>query len=128
MLYVTTSRFMPYHAEALGSTWEDLAVNYQGFALGVIRGMGAGSVAVTVALAIMLLIPFRRGEPWSRWAIPVVGCIFAGLTAYAAFTIDRLTPAATPWRETCGLVALFLLGALVSNWPDRRSDTTAVDH
>ena len=58
LLYVATSRFMPYHAEALGGiTWEELPPHYQAFVLGVIKAMGAGSIGVTVALIIMLSIP-----------------------------------------------------------------------
>ena len=122
LLYVVTPRFMPYHAEALATAWEALPAHYQGFVLGVIKGMGAGSVAVTLALAILLLVPFRRGEAWARWAIPVVGAAFTTLTAYAAYTIDVRTPASTPWRQTLGLTALFVLGAAISYWPGRRPE------
>ena len=44
LLYVTTSRFVPYHGDALEVTWEALAQHYQAFILGVIKGMGAGSI------------------------------------------------------------------------------------
>lgn len=29
ILYLTTPRFMPYHADALGVSWEALPANYQ---------------------------------------------------------------------------------------------------
>jgi hypothetical protein len=74
---------------------------------------------VALALIIMLLVPFRRGERWSRWAVPAVGVVFPALTAYAAFTIDVRTPASPPWRETCGLTALYLVGGVVSYWASR---------
>jgi hypothetical protein len=119
LLYVTTSTFMPYHADALGTTWEALPANYQGFLIGVIKAMGAGSIGVTLALIVLLLVPFRRGDRWARWAVPLVGAVFTLLTAYAAFTIDRHTPAAPRWRQTCGLTALYLAGALISYWPSR---------
>ena len=118
-LYLTTQKFMPYHADALSVTWEELPPHYQGFVLGVIRGMGAGSVAVSLALLIMLFIPFRRDDRWSLWAIPLIGTIFTLITAYAAYTIDTRTPASTPWRETLGLTATYLAGAVISYWPRR---------
>jgi hypothetical protein len=114
LIYVTASRFMPYHGDALGATWESLPAHYQGFVLGVIRAMGAGSIGVALAVSIMLAIPFRRGDPWARWAVPVVGGAFTLLTAYAAYTIDVRTPASTPWRQTLGLTALYITGAVVS--------------
>jgi hypothetical protein len=117
VLYVTTPKFMPYHADALGVAWEELPAHYQGFLLGVIKAMGAGSIGVTLALLIMLAVPFRRGDAWVRWAVPAIGAVFTALTAYAAFTIDVRTPASPPWRQTCGLAALYLAGAVVSYWP-----------
>jgi hypothetical protein len=121
LLYVTTDRFMPYHADALGVAWEALPGNYQGFLLGVIKAMGAGSIGVTAALIIMLLVPFRRGDGWARWAVPLVGFTFTALTAYAAYTIDVRTPASPPWRLTCVVAASYLVGAALSYWPARGS-------
>ena len=115
---------MPYHADALGGvTWDALPSHYQGFLLGVIKAMGAGSIAVTLALMLLLWIPFRRGERWARWAVPFVGMTFTTLTAYAAYTIDINTPASTPWRQTCLLAMLFLAGGVASYWPVQGSST-----
>lgn len=119
LLYLTTQTFMPYHADALTVPWEQLPSHHQGFVLGVIRGMGAGSFAVALALLLILLIPFRRGDRWSFWAVPLIGVVFTALTAYAAITIDTLTPASTPWRQTLGLTAVYAVGALISFWPSR---------
>ncbi len=116
-LYLTTQTFMPYHADALALTWEELPPHHQGFVLGVIRGMGAGSVAVSLALLLMLFIPFRRDDRWALWAVPLVGITFTLLTAYAAYTIDVLTPASTPWRQTLGLTATYIVAAVISYWP-----------
>lgn len=114
LLYLTTEEFMPYHAEALAARWTDLSPRLQGFVLGVIRGMGAGSTAVAAALLVMLAVPFRRGERWATWAVPMVGMMFTLLTAYAAYTIESRTPATTPWRPTVGLAVVYVAGLVVS--------------
>ena len=116
LLYMTTPTFMPYHGDALVVNWEQLPANYQGFLLGVIKGLGAGSIGVTVALFVLLAIPFRRGEPWAHWAVPVIGILFTTLTAYAAYTIDVRTPASPPWRLTLAVAATYVAGAIVSFW------------
>ena len=54
---------MPYHGDALGASWEALTPSHQGFLLGVITGMGAGSIGVTVALLLMLGGPFAAAMP-----------------------------------------------------------------
>lgn len=120
ILYVTTTEFMPYHADALAVAWEKLPPNYQGFILGMIKGMGAGSVTVSITILVLVFIPLRRGERWARWAIPLIGVLFTVLTAYAAFTIDRLTPALTPWRQTLVLSGAYLIGGALCLWPIRR--------
>jgi hypothetical protein len=119
LLYVTTSRFMPYHGDALDVPWEALPLHHQGFMLGVIKGMGAGSIGVSLALLIMIAVPFRRGEAWARWAVPVVGSTFTLLTAHAAYTIDVRTAASPPWRQTLGVTAIYAAGALLSLSPRR---------
>jgi hypothetical protein len=122
MLYLTTARFMPYHSAALEAGWEQLSGSHQGFVLGVIKGMGAGSVTVSAAILVLLWFPYRRGERWARWATPLLGILFTMLTAYAAFTIDRLTPADTPWRETLALTAVYGIGGAIGLWrPGERS-------
>jgi hypothetical protein len=122
LLYVTATECMPYHADALGASWAELPPNYQGFLLGVLKAMGAGSVAASLALLVLLLVPFRRGQAWARWAVPLVGVVFTGLTLYASATIAMRTPASPPWRPTCGLVAMYLIGAVISWWPARGAD------
>lgn len=114
VLYLATPRFMPYHAEALGVPWEELSAAHQQFLLGVIRAMGAGSITVTCALAVLILAPWRRRERWAMWTVPAVGVLFTALTAHAAYTIDAGTPAATPWRETLALTALYAAGGVLT--------------
>lgn len=105
---------MPCHGDALEVTWEELPLHYQGFILGVIKSMGAGSIGVSLALLIMIALPLRRGEGWARWAVPLVGITFTLLTAYAAFTIDLRTAASPPWPQTVGLTAIYVAGAVLS--------------
>jgi hypothetical protein len=119
ILYLMTTQFMPYHGAALGVAWTDLSGSHQAFLLGVIKGMGAGSVGVTLALLILLAGPFRRGETWAPSAIASIGAVFTLLTGYAAYSIDVGTPASTPWRQTFGLTALYLAGGLICAWSPR---------
>lgn len=122
LLYLTTSTFMPYHAAALDITWDELPPHYQGFILGVLKAMGAGSFVVSLSLLLMLAGPFRSGNPWAYWTVPLIGTLFSLLTAYAAYTIDVLTPASTPWRQTCGLAATYVAGVIITFWPSTRQN------
>ncbi len=128
LLYLTTSRFMPYHADALGTAWEALPTHYQGFLLGVLKSMGAGSVCTAGILLVLLGVPFRHGQPWAQWVIPLLGIAFTSMTLYAALTIATRTPASPPWGETIGLIALYLLGAVLLLWPTSMPRSRQVPH
>ncbi len=81
--------------------------------------MGAGSVCTAGILLALLGGPFHRGQPWARWAVPLLGMAFTSLTLYAALTIATRTPASPPWAETMGLIAVYVLDAVLSLWPTR---------
>ena len=70
-IYLFSSRLLPYHQEILGVTWEQLQPGYQLIFLGFFKIAGALCLASVIAMLFLLFIPFRRGEVWARWAIPI---------------------------------------------------------
>ena len=67
VLYLVTDRFMPYHGEALQSDWDALEPNLQALILGLIKGLGAGSLVAGVATLYMVIGGFRTSaRPYVR--------------------------------------------------------------
>ena len=64
--YVLSSQIMPYHLQVIGRSWNDLDPRLQMMLLGLLRLGGIAQLSTGVALGILTLIPFRRGQ---RWAI-----------------------------------------------------------
>ena len=113
-LYLVRSSFMPYHRAAVGKPWHELDPRLQALLLGLMRVAGGGLLTGGIALAILLLIPFREGEAWSRWAVPLIGFLLVLPTLYATVYIRLRTGARTPvWVSLAG-VALVALGAVLS--------------
>ena len=114
VVYLTRSKFMPYHEDALGLSWSQLDARMQTLLLAFMRISGGGFLAAAVGIMILLLIPFRAGEVWSKYAIPAVGLTSALPALYATILMRRRTPAASPvWAGVLN-VALLVLGFVLS--------------
>lgn len=115
LVYLFSPQFMPYHAEAIGVNWEDLTPRFQMLFLAFLKGGGAGGLGSGLALGIMLFIPFKRGEAWSRWAILAVGLTGYLPVLYTALMVKLNTPASPPWPLIVVAIALLTAGFFLSS-------------
>jgi hypothetical protein len=109
-VYLFRSEFMPYHAAALGVAWSRLDPAFQALFLALMRVCGGGWLAVAAAMTVLLAVPFRRNEPWSRWALPLVALCAAVPTLYATLLVKSRTPASPPWFGAAAAILLVLAG------------------
>jgi len=107
VVYMSAEEIMPYHQRVLGTTWDQLDPNLQALLLTFVHATGASYLVGAVAMWFLLLIPFRRGEVWSRWAIPLIGVGLLGPSLLYARSLARATGEWTPWQLT--LLGLFVL-------------------
>ncbi len=110
LMYLLRPEFMPYHAAAVGISWAQLSPEFQALFLALMRVCGGGWLAGAASLSVLVLIPFRRNEPWSRWAIPLVGLCSAVPTLYATLMLKARTGAATPWFAPAIAILLLVAG------------------
>ena len=123
-IYLFSPQFMPYHAAALGTSWSALEPEQQTLILALMRVGGGGWVAVGLALALLVALPFRQGQAWAVWFIPLVGLVFYLPNLYATLQVTFTTPAAAPWYgNLAGIVALLVGYALCPNSAAVRSAT-----
>jgi hypothetical protein len=114
LLYLTRSRFMPYHSDALQLGWDELDSQLQALLLALMRGVGGGWLAVSLSVAFLLLFPFRAGETWARYAIPLVGLAAALPSLYAALYVRSKTPASPPVSLVVVAILLLIVGFFIS--------------
>jgi hypothetical protein len=112
--YLTASEFMPYHAAALGREWSELHPNEQGVMLAALRGGGGGFLIGGFAIALLLAIPFRRGDRWAYRALPALVLLCALSALFTSLTLARLTPASPPWPLALVMVGLSAAGFLLA--------------
>jgi hypothetical protein len=114
IIYLVRSKFMPYHQEALNKPWQQLDQNLRVLLIGLMRTAGGGLLATGTSVAILLLIPFRAGEFWSIYSIPVIGLLVAIPTLYATALIRLRTHAHTPVVASSLGVGLLVIGFILS--------------
>ena len=110
--YIGAAELMPYHLAVIETPWESLGANYQTLFLGLLKGFGAGSFGVGLAIILMALFPFRTGSIWARWATPVVAALYTGALVYV--TSFALLPGATPIAVTVTLLGFVIVAAICS--------------
>jgi hypothetical protein len=112
--YLTRSKFMPYHQQALDLSWSDLDARMQTLLLALMRVSGGGFLAAALAIIIMLFVPFRAGEAWAKYAIPAVGLTSALPSLYATVLVRTRTSASSPVGVSVLGVVLLVLGFVLS--------------
>jgi hypothetical protein len=113
VVLVFRSEFLPYHAKVVGMEWQAVPINMQLLILSMMHMVGALYLGVGLALAAMLTVPFRRGELWADWIIPVVLFLWqsAGLVEYLEFAAK--TGAHPPLQVFVSGFVITLVGAVL---------------
>lgn len=109
-VYLFSTSFMPYHAEALGKSWAQLEPAAQTLLLALMQVAGAGWAVVGVLTVVIVAIPFRRNAFWARLAAPAALLAFYVPTLLATLDVLRATPAAPPWYGNAIACGVTLLG------------------
>ena len=121
VVYVLTTQFMPFHAIAVGKTWDQVDPSFQVLLLTFIRVIGGGVITVALATGILLFIPFRQGIRWAQWAIPAI-FIFYVLIAYLypLLSVALNTSLNPPWTGAVLSTVLAVAGFILSLEPKKK--------
>ncbi len=112
--YLFSSQIMPYHLQVIGRSWNDFDPRLQMMLLGLLQLGGIGLLSTGLTLGVLTLIPFKRGERWAYWAIPIIGFIYGTPIAYGAYAFHRSTQAATPWKAVVIILLVLLVAFLLT--------------
>lgn len=114
LIYLFQPQFMPYHAVAVGKQWTEVAPEFQVLILALMKVVAGAWIAASSAMALLLFFPFRRGERWSYYAIPLTGLLVSGSSLYATLYVRGNTPANPPWIAAAVSMVLLVAGLLLS--------------
>ena len=122
LTFVLKQSFFPFHADVIQTSWADVDPAAQTLYLGMMRTEGAGYLASAVAIGFLLLIPFRRHELWSYWAIATIGIVEHLPTLFANLHVSQTTPASPPWPFVLLGIVLLAIGLVVSIAENRQPE------
>jgi hypothetical protein len=114
IVYATASEIMPYHQQVTGMAWAELEPGVQVMFLGFIRVLGCLNFIAALSVGILLFGPFRKGEPWARWAIPALCLAVLVPHTATAFHLAAATGAPTPRALLVVFMLLAIAGFLLS--------------
>ncbi len=103
---------MPYHLQVINRGWGDLDSRLQTMLLGFLKLGGAGAPTTGVAIAILLLIPFRQGYTWAFRSIFIIGFIYTAPVIYIAYFLHYSTGASTPLQAIAVMLGIILTAYL----------------
>jgi uncharacterized membrane protein len=112
--YLLSPQIMLYHLQVINRNWGDLDSRLQIMFLGFLKLGGAGMLTVGLAIALLLLIPFRRGYIWAYRAILVIGFVFIAPVLYIASSLHYSTGASTPWLVAAITLVVILVAYLLT--------------
>ena len=105
VVYLFRQEFMPYHSVAVGLTWADVPPSLQILMLALMKAVGGTTIAVAVAVYIVLLVPFREGARWALWAVPTLGLVESAAAFYPMSYVALNTTASPPlWAPATGVL------------------------
>ena len=117
--YSLASEFMPYHEAGMQRSWGELLPHEQGVMLAALRGGGGGFLFSGVAIAILVVFPFRLREAWAYRALPALVCLSGVLALHTGLTLTLLTQASAPWPAAVFTILLSVVGFALAPSPRR---------
>ena len=113
LLYASRKQVMPYHLDALETTWEAIDPNYKRLLLALLNGGGYYGISVGLFIIALLAMPFRNGDAWAGYAIGLIGLVGTFPLGYIVYTIKKHT-AGNPPLGVMVVINMLMIGGLIA--------------
>ena len=112
LLYASRSKIMPYHNDALETTWDAIDSKYQFMLLALLNGGGYYGISTGLFMLVLLWIPFREGQVWAGYAIGIIGLIGALALGYIVYQVKTKTKGNPPFWVMVIVNLLLVVGLI----------------
>ena len=106
---------MPYHADAVGMSWDQVPQGFQFMITSLMKSLGGAWLSTFVAIWAILFMPFRKGELWAKYMLPVISlaCLIPAL--YGSLYVRANSTAEPPWMVAIVAIAIYIIRLLKKN-------------
>jgi hypothetical protein len=104
---IFSKRYLPFHEEAAGRSWETIEKPLQNVIITILRISGSGFFIVFLILTVFPAINYFHSDPVLKFSSPIISFIFCSGLFLFNFILFRQTKAKTPWKGS--LVAMLLI-------------------
>jgi hypothetical protein len=107
-------RFLPFHEQAAGKSWDDVEPRLQLLILAFMRLTGLGFLVVALLLLIFPPLTFFYPNPPLQLGPPLLALLYCAGLFIVNFRLNQATQAATPWKGSLLSMILLLAGTVLS--------------
>jgi hypothetical protein len=111
---IFSSRYLPFHEEAAGRSWESIEKPLQDVIITILRISGMGFFIVFLLLTIFPVVNCFKKDPFIRFSIPAISIIFCFGLFLFNFQLYWKTKARTPWTGSLFAIIIILIGLILS--------------
>jgi hypothetical protein len=101
--YLRASKIMPYHLEAMGSSWEALSSGMRTMSVDFMKSAATGFITSAIAVIFLLIFAFRLNLRWSVWALGAISLFELTTILLIMNHVKRNTKAKVPMQLQIGL-------------------------
>lgn len=116
LVYLFKNSFMPYHADALSSSWEELNPAFQILILALMRAAGGGFFLAGLMIILLQRIYNLTNQKWIPSLILLMGVIIVLTTVYATLIVRLNTNANPPTLSSAGALVGLISGYLMNKY------------
>jgi hypothetical protein len=110
-----SKKYLPFHEEAAGESWDNLSKPLQYVILTILRISGLGFLVVGLLLIVFPCVYYFRPDTFVKYSIPVIALIYCiGLFLFNYYLYKK-TRANTPWIGSVVAMAVILIGIVASS-------------
>ena len=112
-IYLFRPEFMPYHADAVGSSWNEMDASIKVLIIALMRVSGGGWLATSLSITLLLVARIKFQKIYFGFALVLVG--LGGLipTLYATLYVRANSPAEPPWMAAAGGILLLVIALVM---------------
>lgn len=110
LVYATRKQIMPYHLQALETTWEEIDLKYQFMFRMLLNGGGFFGLSSGLFMLILLWIPYSAGQLWAGYTIGLVGLVGALPLGFVVYRVKTRTKGNPPFLLIIVINVLLIVG------------------